>query len=241
MNVVIPMGGLANRFDMEGWVVPKQLVWCRGKRCIEWVIDNLVGIGAKHVYFVTRQDHAALYNYEELFRSWCPIPLTVVLLQKITRGAAETCLLAKSYIDNGDGLMIINSDQFIDYDKVGFVGAVGSCVDGFIQTFEDDVKGHFSYARLDEGGVVVEVREKQHISTHATLILYWRRGSDYCKYAERMIGKDVRFNNEFYNSLVFNEAIADGKVFHTVPANVCYSLGTPREVECFNDAKIDFA
>jgi len=241
MNIVVPMGGLANRFDQEGWVVPKQLVLCKGKPCIQWVIENLTDVGAEHVYFVGRQDHAALYNYDEMFKKLCPVPFTIIPLQKITGGAAETCLKAVPYINNNKGLMIINSDQWIDYDKPQFVRAVADCVDGFIQTFEDDIKGHFSYARTNEEGVIVEVKEKQHISTHATLILYWKRGSDYCKYAQQMINKNIRFNNEFYNSLVFNEAISDGKIFNIVPARGCYSLGTPKEVEDFNNAKINFS
>ena len=38
-----------------------------------------------------------------------------------------------------------------------------------------------------------------------------RDGLDYVKYAERMIDKNIRVNNEFYVCPVYNEAIKDGK------------------------------
>ena len=38
-----------------------------------------------------------------------------------------------------------------------------------------------------------------------------RKGSDYVKYAEQMINKNIRVNNEFYVCPVYNESIKDKK------------------------------
>ena len=40
---------------------------------------------------------------------------------------------------------------------------------------------------------------------------YWKKGSDFVKYAEQMISKNVRVNNEFYVCPAYNEAIQDNK------------------------------
>ena len=51
----------------------------------------------------------------------------------------------------------------------------------------------WSFARLDESGYVCEVAEKKPISNIATCgIYYWKKGSDYVKFAEQMISKDTR-------------------------------------------------
>ncbi len=43
------------------------------------------------------------------------------------------------------------------------------------------------------------------ISDIATVgVYYWAKGSDYVKYAEQMIDKNIRVNNEFYVCPVFN-------------------------------------
>ena len=41
---------------------------------------------------------------------------------------------------------------------------------------------------------------------------YWKHGEDFVKYAEQMIKKNVRVNNEFYVCPVYNEAIKDKKI-----------------------------
>jgi len=64
-------------------------------------------------------------------------------------------------------------------------------------------------------------------------IYYWRRGSDYVKYAEQMIAKNIRVNNEFYVCPVFNEAIADGKRIRTFNIEKMWGLGTPEDLEHF--------
>ena len=66
--------------------------------------------------------------------------------------------------------------------------------------------------KLNDEGYVTEVAEKKPISNNATVGIYWwKKGSEYVKYAEQMIKKDIRTNNEFYVCPVFNEAIKDNK------------------------------
>jgi dTDP-glucose pyrophosphorylase len=83
-------------------------------------------------------------------------------------------------------------------------------------------------------GNVVEVAEKKPISDIATVgIYYWKNGSDYVKYAEQMISKNIRVNNEFYVCPVFNEAINDNKKVKTFNIEKMWGLGTPEDLEYF--------
>jgi hypothetical protein len=50
------------------------------------------------------------------------------------------------------------------------------------------------------------------------------------KYAEQMIEKEIRVNNEFYVCPVFNEAIADGKEIRTFEIQKMWGLGTPEDL-----------
>ena len=92
----------------------------------------------------------------------------------------------------------------------------GDC-DGGILTFPAS-HPKWSYAKLDDDGFVSEVAEKKPISKHATVGVYWwKKGSDYVKYAEQMIEKNIRVNNELYVCPVYNEALLNGarvKKFH---------------------------
>jgi dTDP-glucose pyrophosphorylase len=108
-------------------------------------------------------------------------------------------------------------------------------VDGGILVFES-THPKWSFARLNNEGYVCEVAEKQPISNLATAgIYFWRKGSDYVKYAEQMIRKNIRVNNEFYVCPVFNEAIQDGKKIKVfkIANNKMWGIGTPEDLDFF--------
>jgi dTDP-glucose pyrophosphorylase len=92
----------------------------------------------------------------------------------------------------------------------------------------------WSFAKINEEGLVTEVAEKNPISDIATVgIYYWKKGSDYVKFAEQMINKDIRVNNEFYVCPVFNQAIEDGKEIRTYNIKGMWGLGTPEDLNSY--------
>ena len=60
---------------------------------------------------------------------------------------------------------------------------------------------------------------------------YYKKGSDFVKYANRMIEKNIRFNNEFYVSQVYNEYILDLKKIIHYPIVEIFSINTPEELK----------
>ena len=158
----------------------------------------------------------------------------IVQIDGITEGAACTTLLAKQYIDVDEPLIIANSDQFVEWNNEEFIYSCStSDLDANILTFKS-THPKWSYAKLNDLGYVTEVAEKKPISDIATVgIYYWRKGSDYVKYAEQMIDKNIRVNNEFYVCPVFNEAIQDNKKVRVFNIDKMWGLGTPEDLEHF--------
>jgi dTDP-glucose pyrophosphorylase len=106
-------------------------------------------------------------------------------------------------------------------------------VDGGIVTFKA-THPKWSFAKVDENGFVTEVAEKKPISDIATVgFYYWKHGSDYVKYAEQMIDKNIRVNNEFYVCPVFNEAIESKLKITTFNVDNMWGLGTPEDLNNF--------
>ena len=170
----------------------------------------------------------------------CVENCNILELDSVTEGAACTSLLAEKYIDNDKSLIIANSDQFIEWDSSEIMySIVSSGVDGAILTFKS-THPKWSYAKVDCNNFVTEVAEKKPISTNATVgIYYWKKGSDYVKYAKQMIKKNVRVNNEFYICPVYNEAISDGKKIIIKEVKEMWGLGTPEDLEEFMNLKIN--
>jgi dTDP-glucose pyrophosphorylase len=152
----------------------------------------------------------------------------------MTEGAACTTLKAEEFIDNDTPLIMANSDQFVEWHSDEFMyNMITSDVDAGILTFKaTDPK--WSFAKVDENGFVTEVAEKKPISDIATVgIYYWKKGSDYVKYAKQMIAKNIRVNNEFYVCPVFNEAIQDGKKVKVFNIEKMWGIGTPEDLAVF--------
>lgn len=231
MNVLIPMAGAGSRFQQAGYTFPKPLIDVRGKPMIEVVTDNL-NVEAQFIY-VVQKEHRQQYNLDTLLNLISP-GCKIVEVNGITEGAACTTLLAKELINNDEPLLMANSDQFVEWDSNEFMyKMIEQDVDGGMVTFKA-THPKWSFAKIDENGYVTEVAEKNPISDIATVgIYYWKKGSDYVKFAEQMIEKNVRVNNEFYVCPVFNQAIADGKKIKTFNIQAMWGLGVPEDVSHF--------
>ena len=129
-----------------------------------------------------------------------------------------------------------NSDQFIEWNSNETLYAfTNDQSDGAILTFES-THPKWSYAKLGDDGFVSEVAEKKPISKNATAgVYFWKRGSDYVKYAEQMINKNIRVNNEFYVCPVFNEAIQNNKKIKIfdIKKDGMWGIGTPEDLNYF--------
>jgi len=229
LNVLIPMAGLGSRFAEAGYSFPKPLIEVNGKPMIERVVESL-GIEAKYIY-VSLQEHIEKYNLMFMLDRMTP-GCTLVGTPYLTGGAAQTCLLAKDFIDMDAPLIIANSDQIVDWDSREFMYHMHvKNADAGIATFTS-THPKWSYARVaSDTGLVLEVAEKKPISNHATVgIYYWKHGSDFVKYAQQMIEKNITVNGEFYTAPVFNEAINDGKRVYAMHVNKMWGVGTPEDL-----------
>jgi HAD superfamily hydrolase (TIGR01509 family) len=229
LNVLIPMAGAGSRFEQAGYTFPKPLIDVKGKPMIQVVIENL-NMDANYI-FVVQKAHREKYNLDTMLSLIAP-GCKIVETNGLTEGAACTALLAKEYIDNDAPLLFANSDQFVEWDSNEFMYKMNETnADGGIVTFKA-THPKWSFAKIDpETGCVTEVAEKNPISDDATVgYYYWKHGSDFVKYAEEMIEKNVRVNNEFYVCPVFNQAISGGKKIRTFTTEKMWGLGTPEDL-----------
>jgi HAD superfamily hydrolase (TIGR01509 family) len=230
MNVLIPMAGAGTRFQQAGYTFPKPLIDVEGKPMIQVVVDNL-NIEATYIY-VVQKEHREKYNLDTLLNLITP-NCKIVEVDGLTEGAACTTLLAKEFINNDEPLVMANSDQFLEWDSNEFMyKMIEQKVDGGIVTFQA-THPKWSFVKL-KNGYVCEVAEKKPISDIATVgVYYWAKGSDYVKYAEQMIERGIRVNNEFYVCPVFNEAIADSKKIKAFGIEKMWGLGTPEDLKYY--------
>lgn len=232
INIVIPMAGQGSRFAKAGYKKPKPFIDVLGRPMIAHVLENLSMPNARFI-LLARAEH---YEEEPETIKWIKnnYPAQFVLIDKLTEGAACTVLHAHRLINNETPLLIANSDQLVDMEIAHYLeDSRHRGLDGSVLCFEDN-HPKWSYAKLDDKGLISEIREKQVISPHATVgIYYFERGRDFVENALDMFVRNERVNNEFYVAPVYNYAIKQGKKFgiYSIDKSQMHGIGTPEDLD----------
>ncbi len=221
------MAGLGSRFAEKGYEKPKPLIDVDGVPMIQAVVNSL-GIDGNYI-FIVQKSHSVLYHLLDVLDEIAP-GCKVVEIDGLTDGAARTTLAAKDLINNDIPLLIANSDQVVAWSGSSFTATLAHS-DAVALFKANDSK--WSYSRIEDG-FITEVAEKKVISDNANVGIYgWSKGSDYVRYAEQMILKNIKTNNEFYVAPVYNEAIADGKRVVPFFVDRMDGIGTPEDLEVY--------
>ncbi len=229
----MPMAGLGKRIAAGGYTMPKPLVKVKDKIIVKWAIESLK-IDANFI-FCCKQSHIDEYKIDKILKDILP-NCTIVPISYQTEGTVQTILEAKKYIDNDDELIISDSDHHIIWNQLKFNNEIRKkTIDGCVFIFPTKQNSeHFSYVKINNDGYVLESSEKKKISDIAACgIHYYKKGSDFVKYANDMIQKNIRYNNEFYVTPVYNEFINDKKKIITFPIVKKWALGNPEEIKQF--------
>ena len=117
MNIIIPIGGIGQRFKDEGYDIPKPLISVLGKPMIYQVINSLQLENTDTVYIVYH-NHLKEFNFETLIKFYFPkINIKFISLDYLTKGAAETVLrgletFTKDELNNS--VLLLDCDTFYD-------------------------------------------------------------------------------------------------------------------------------
>ena len=233
MNIVIPLGGLGKRFEDEGFLDPKPLIPIDGKPMIIWAIESL-GISGNFIFILRKSPSSDSIKY--VIKEHIP-DCVIEEIDYLTDGPASTCLVAKSYINNNEKLIIANCDQIMWWNGDYFLNAANHTdYDGMIVTYYANTSKN-SYATLDKRGYVSSIKEKEVISNISLNgIHYWKCGKYFVESAEQMIAQNDRaINGEFYIGPSYNYMIKNNKkigIFH-IPEFQHNAVGTPDDLREF--------
>ncbi len=232
INLIVPAAGLGSRFAKAGWKTPKPFIDVGGKSMINQVLDN-VGVNNSVVTVIIQKELLdSKPQHTEMLRKKVN---NLMALDSYTEGTAATVLYARKYINNSLPLLIANSDQIVKFDVNDYIqDCHNRKLDGSILVFRDQSRDpKWSFAKVDENGLVVEVAEKNPISDLATVgIYYFTKGSDFVDGALDMIVANDRVNGEFYTCPVYNYMISNGAKIgiYEINSESMSGIGTPNDL-----------
>lgn len=236
-TMVITMAGFGSRFRDAGYQQPKYMIEARGATLFEWSLrslDRFIQAGSPFI-FVVRADEAA----ESFIQSRAKVigleNVSIIELGAPTDGQATTARVAVDCARSDAPLAIFNIDTAI---RPGLLNPSSARGAGWIPCFKAP-GGAWSFVRLNEDGAAVEVREKQRISEHATVGLYWFESASLFREAYDLYfsvgGREER--GERYVAPIYNQLISDGRLvtIESIPFGAVTPLGTPAELRRFLD------
>ena len=235
MNIVITMGGLGNRFKRAGYTIPKYMIEVKGKSLFVWSMLSLQAFtNARYIFILRQEDNAASFIYEQ-----CEMlgkkNISVVEIDHLTKGQAETAMFAQQYWDEDNELLIYNIDTFIEPGILRYEVIQG---DGFIPCFNAE-GDHWSFVKLSKEANAVEVCEKKRISEHCSIGAYYFKS---CKLYKKLYqiyyhGGQNLVQGEEYIAPIYNLLIEQqGNVrIQNIPKEYVHVLGTPEELKAFEN------
>ena len=230
------MAGAGSRFVKAGFTKPKPFIDVDGKPMIARVLDNLYYPNAKYI-LIAREEHIEAEK-ELVSKIESQYNALFLPIEKLTEGTACTVLFARKYINNDEPLLIANSDQIIDININDYINdCFTKKLDGSILTFIDKFSDpKWSFAKIDQYGLVTKVREKEVISQYATVGIYlYNKGRCFVDAAIDMIINNDRVNNEFYTCPTYNYLITEKKKIgiYNMDFEQMHGIGTPEDLELY--------
>lgn len=239
LHIIMPMAGEGSRFLKEGWTIPKPLIKLHGKELFVRAISSVLIEGVPMKYsFIVRQEHINKYQIDKKIKEILP-EAYIFAVEKTTRGAVETCLMARQAISEEDSIVVMDCDlefkskAYTDYIKQTLSTPITDVNGGMLVSFDSE-QPRYSYAEIDSDFNVIRTTEKEVISRHALCGAYFfSKANSFLKAADEMLA-DTHFDKpEFYVSLLFNTLLKNGEYVKLAKMEEYYSYGTPEELKLY--------
>lgn len=237
LHIIMPMAGEGSRFLKEGWTTPKPLIELKGIPLFKRAIGSVAIEDAPMKYsFIVRKEHIVKYAIDEEIKKILP-EANVFSVEKTTRGAVETCLIAERAISSEDSVVVMDCD--LEFKSKFYLGRIKKILEqpidkvngGMLVSFESK-EPRYSYAEVDDQMVVKRTAEKEVISSHALCGAYFfSSAKGFLTAAHRLLNEPVFNKPEYYVSLLYNYLLADGETVRLATMEEYYSYGTPEELK----------
>ena len=237
----MPMGGEGSRFKSAGIDTPKPLIKANGVSFFERALRSISNyISDYELTCIVRSEHVKQYHIDEEIQK--VHKANIITIEKTTRGAVETVMLAKNFINDNDTVLIMDCDlEFISNEYINEIKKVlnnTSIYDGLVLSFESS-DPRYSYAAVDGNDIVIKTAEKIVISNHALIGAYFFSNEKIFKeIAQSMLSdadKCLKNVKELYTSLLYNKYIDLDKKIKLYNKYMYNSFGTPEELKDYEE------
>ena len=235
---IVPMAGKGTRTSALGDFKP--FININRKPIIYWMLRSIKNKFSSDdsLVFITTKKYERSYDVknhlERIMKSLSIIiPFDLIISPTTPQGPAASVYLAKKYFSNDQSVAIVNSDQYVDFDKFSL-----SPNSGYLPVYAE-FGNKSSYVHLDDAGLITQIVEKQNISNIASAGVYLlSSGKDLMLALEDQVEKKDTYKDEYYVGPALNSLIKKGYSLLPLPVRVKYDLGSLAGINVFKNNPI---
>lgn len=235
MIIIIPLGGIGERFKNNGYSYPKALIKVFGRPILYYLLDNLDYSKITMVYIPYNKEYSS-YRIEDIIQKDYPnIKFKFLCLNENTRGAAETLNIALHELIIPDcPILSLDGDNYYTNNIVELWNGDNKV---FTVKHEGDVP-IYSYVCIKNiyDNEITDIVEKIKISNYACTGAYgFSSYKQLLKYTQHILDNNITQGSEFYTSTVIREMIKNNTTFKNIVIDInnWTCLGTPLQVRSF--------
>ena len=244
------MGTRLSDYDKKNSIKPLKKIF--DKSIIEWSIKSYHAmitndlIKKEDLYFVILKDHEKKYFLSSKLKRIFGKKIKIIKLEKLTRGPAESALIALKKIKLKNKKIIINDcDHYFNsnalLNKILELSKINNSNQycGIINTANTQTKKpEWSYLKFKKKKLVgIEEKDKKLAELKSNGVVgsyFFFKNETFINEASQMIKeKDLKNQNEFYISKVYDRLIKKNKKFIIINASYAFPLGKPSQVTRF--------
>lgn len=237
INVVLTMAGRGSRFYDAGYKVPKYEIMAHGRSLFEWSmlsLENFLTSDARCIFVCLKDNHSSDFVLRQT-KSLGLTDVRIIELKAITDGQATSAYLSRELWNPDWPLLIYNIDTYVKPQALK-PDEIRPGSDGWVPCFQ--VPGeHWSFVKLGDDGWAVDLAEKQRISNHASIGLYWfKRAGRYIELYDKFFSDPQNLvAGEKYIAPLYRQLLAEGGYVSLKDLSVSdvHVLGTPSELNQF--------
>lgn len=236
INLILPMNGLGNRFKDDDYHVPKPLINVLGKPMIFWLLDNLSldRVNQIIIPYTTSLDN---FNFQGRLREkYQNIEFKFFPLSSNTKGAAETVYLALELLDDE---ILSHNTILMDCDTFYFDDVIERYQNHKFKNtifYFDDQQDYpiYSYIKINELGLVTDIKEKVKISNQANCGIYGFENAHLLKeYCSRTLESNLSVRGEYYISSIYELMLKNNIEIGSEKITNFNCVGTPMQLKIF--------
>lgn len=232
MKLLLTMAGLGSRFKSAGYTDEKYAIEFRGHTLLEWSLASLCNFRQCPLILITRDFEGIEATLTETCDRLGFEDRRIIVIDRVTRGQAETAILAEPCFESDDSILIFNTDTFVDPNFLRPEDIRGSA---WIPTFKAP-GDKWSFVEADDEGRIIRTTEKQRISNNCSIGAYY---FDSFFEFKSLVDK-AQETGELYVAPLYNDWLSTHPegFLHRLPSHSVTILGTPEDLELANQLEL---